>query len=170
MQNLRTDNLKLPTENQNFYRICQNKSFLTKFAHSKEKLLTKVKFAHSKDLLIGLAHRICFQQRKIAYNEKTLPSRKDQHMATILASCKFEHSWCAQLTGLKLCRWNVLWSDLVPEHSPCTQRNSENETVPGPLQLYTELLQLRKDCKKCRWFLILGCLQVISLYSTLGRS
>ena len=47
-----------------------------KFAHSKEKLLTKIKFAQSKNLLKKIcsqekfAHRICSQHRKTAHDEK----------------------------------------------------------------------------------------------------
>ena len=92
---------KSHTENQNFYRICLHKK-----CSQKSNLLT------SRICFAKFAHRIWFQQRKIAHNEKPCRLGWFNTTAKILASWKFEHGWRKQYTGLKLDDWNVVWPDL----------------------------------------------------------
>jgi hypothetical protein len=77
-----------------------------KFAHSKEKLLTKIKFAPSKNLLKKFAHRICSQHRKTAHGEKPCRLGWINTMAKCFVSSQSEHG--APLNGLRRNGWNVL--------------------------------------------------------------
>ena len=84
-----------------------------KFAHSKEKLLTKIKFAEqefaqkicSKQ---KFAHRICSQDRKSAYDERPCRLGWIITMAKCLALTQSEHGWRASLNGPSRNSWNVL--------------------------------------------------------------
>ena len=90
----------------NFY-LHTNCSKRRKFAHSKEKLLTKIKFAPSKNLL-KFAHRICLQHRKNAHDEKPCRLGWINTMAKCFVSSQSEHGWRAPLNGLSRNGWNVL--------------------------------------------------------------
>ena len=92
----------------NFY-LYTHCSKQRKFAHSKEKPLTKIKVAQSKNLLKNLpTTEICSQNRKTAQNEKPCRLRWINTMAKCLAPCQSEHGWRAPLNVFSCNGWNVL--------------------------------------------------------------